>query len=47
MPANQITMRILSIETGIQSENFRKGDVNDGDLNKIIENQMLTMNCQH
>lgn len=37
MPSNQITMRILSIETGIQSENFRKGDISDGDLNKIIE----------
>lgn len=37
MPANQIAMRILSMETGIQSENFRKGRINDGELNKVIE----------
>lgn len=37
MPANQITSRILSMETGIQSENFRKGQVSEGDLHKIIE----------
>lgn len=37
MPASQIAMRILSMETGIQSENFRKGQIDDGELNKIIE----------
>ena len=37
MPANQITMRILSMETGIPSEDFRQGNIDEGELNKIIE----------
>lgn len=37
MPANQITMRILSMETGIPSESFRLGNVDEGEMNKIVE----------
>lgn len=37
MPATQITMRLLSMETGIPSEKFRTGNIDEGDLNKIIE----------
>ncbi len=37
MPANQIAARILSMETGIQADNFRKGKIDEGELNIILE----------
>ncbi|MDR0571873.1 MAG: replicative DNA helicase [Rickettsiales bacterium] len=37
MPANQITAKILSIETGISTEKFRKGEIDEEELLRITE----------
>lgn len=37
MPAGQITAKILSLETGIGTDRFRKGMINDEDFIKIAE----------
>lgn len=37
MPANQIAAKILSIETSLSTEKFRKGEVEDNDFTKIVE----------
>ncbi|MDR2077531.1 MAG: replicative DNA helicase [Rickettsiales bacterium] len=36
MPANQISAKILSIETGLDTDKFRKGDINEGEFAKIV-----------
>lgn len=37
MPATQISAKILSIETGLSTDKFRKGEVEDNDFVKIVE----------
>jgi replicative DNA helicase len=37
MPANQISAKILSIETGLNTDKFRKGEINEGEFAKIVE----------
>ena len=37
MPANQITAKILSIETGLNTDKFRKGEIEDNDFEKIVD----------
>ena len=37
MPANQIAAKILSIETGLNTDKFRKGEVEDNEFDKIVE----------
>lgn len=37
MPANQISAKILSIETGLNTDKFRKGEIEDGEFDKIVE----------
>jgi replicative DNA helicase len=36
MPANQISAKILSIETDINTDKFRKGEINEGEFAKIV-----------
>lgn len=36
MPANQISAKILSIETGLSTDKFRKGEIKDQDFEKIV-----------
>ncbi|MDR2760248.1 MAG: replicative DNA helicase [Rickettsiales bacterium] len=37
MPSNQITAKILSIETGINTEKFRRGEISEEELMKITK----------
>lgn len=37
MPANQIAAKILSVETGINTDKFRKGEIEDKEFDKIVE----------
>ncbi|MBR2140990.1 MAG: replicative DNA helicase [Rickettsiales bacterium] len=37
MPANQIASKILSIETGLNTDKFRKGEVDDKEFNEIVK----------
>lgn len=44
MPANQITSKILSIETGYNSDNFRKGEINEEALIEITKKAEIISN---
>jgi replicative DNA helicase len=37
MPANQISAKILSIETGLNTDKFRKGEINEREFARIVE----------
>ncbi|MDR1425861.1 MAG: replicative DNA helicase [Rickettsiales bacterium] len=37
MPVNQISAKILSLETGINTDKFRKGEINEREFGRIVE----------
>ncbi|MDR1494952.1 MAG: replicative DNA helicase, partial [Rickettsiales bacterium] len=37
MPVSQISAKILSIETGLNTDKFRKGEINEKEFGKIVE----------